>query len=105
MSTETLSVYGDQPKLIRFLDLSFFALTVLTVAGTGIYLMLLDRTLQNGYPVLLTALFAALVFYYRTKVLEAPEDYERLKQIFRIWIIITIVSSILVLFVIFTYPI
>ncbi|MFQ5978473.1 MAG: hypothetical protein ACE5OZ_10120 [Candidatus Heimdallarchaeota archaeon] len=105
MNVEAADSYAEQPKIIRFLDLSFAALVILTIAGGVIYLTLLEATIQNLYPVVLVAFFTGLTLYFRTKVMETPDDYERLQRLFRIWLLVALVSLVFGLFIILTYPI
>ncbi|MFX0113819.1 MAG: hypothetical protein ACFFB3_04675 [Candidatus Hodarchaeota archaeon] len=105
MNVEAASSYTEQPKLIRFLDLSFAALAILTIAGAAIYFVFLESTLQNVYPMAIVAFFAVLTLFFRTKAMETPEDYERLKRLFRFWLLAAIVGFFFGLFIILTYPI
>ena len=105
MNVEAGSSYTEQPKLIRLLDLSFAALTILAVAGVGIYFVFLEPTLQNIYSTLIVAFFAVLTLFFRAKAMESPDDYERLKRIFRFWLLTAIVGLVFGLFIILTYPI
>lgn len=105
MNVEAADSYAEQPKIIRFLDLSFAALVILTIVGGVIYFALLEATIQNIYPIVLVAFLTGLTLYFRAKVMETPEDYERLQRIFRIWLLVALVSLVFGLLITLTYPI
>jgi len=105
MSVKSQGSYTDQPKLVLFLDLSFVALTVLAISGALIYVTFLESTIQNAYPVLIVAYFMILTLYFRVKVIESPDDYEKLKRLFRLWLFIGIVGFAFGMFIILTFPV
>lgn len=105
MSAEATGSYFEQPKIMRLLDLSFAAMVILIVASGAIYFIFLESTVQNVYPIGIVAFFTILLLYFRIQAMEMPDDHERLKRFFRLWVITAVMGFIFGLFIILTYPI
>ena len=105
MSGEATRSYFEQPKIVRLLDLSFAAMVILIVASGAIYFIFLEATLQNVYPLGILAFFTILILYFRIQAMEIPDDHERLKRFFRLWVLVAVIGFIFGLFIILTYPI
>lgn len=92
------------PKAIKLMDISLIGYGIIFLASIGLYLLFLDRTVQNLMPIFMCAILTLITWNLRTQ-LKKHSKFSVQQRLFREWIIIGILIIVFVGIFIFIYPV
>ncbi len=96
--------WSNLPKSVKLLDISMIGYGILFIIAFALYYFILDRTVQNLMPIFLVAILLIFTWNYRSKLLSLSKQ-EVQKRYFREWFILSTIIIILIVLLIFTYPV